>query len=74
MPHTDPSAPDDLVPGATPKPFVRTVLRPACGTLKPSALYARAKHWIANRYRPELHYMRGPGPKTLAKRGTAERH
>ena len=25
------------------------------------------RRWMADRYRPELHYMRGPGPKTLAK-------
>lgn len=23
----------------------------------------RAKKWISDPYRPELHYMRGPGPK-----------
>ena len=26
-----------------------------------------------HRYRPELHYMRGPGPKTLSKLGDAYR-
>jgi hypothetical protein len=24
---------------------------------------------LSDRYRPELHYMRGPGPKSLAKAG-----
>ena len=74
MPHTDPSAADGLAPRATLMPSVRAVLRPACGALKPTTLYARAKHWIANRYRPELHYMRGPGPKTLAKQAPGHRN
>jgi hypothetical protein len=27
--------------------------------------------WLLNPYRPELHYMRGPGPKWRAKHGPA---
>jgi hypothetical protein len=27
-------------------------------------------HAVRNPYRPELHYMRGPGPRWLAKNGT----
>ena len=70
MPRTDPTPPDDLIPAALERTTLQAILRPTCGTLKPSALYARARHWMKNRYRPELHYMRGPGPKTLEKRGT----
>ncbi len=28
--------------------------------------------WYRERYRPELHYMRGPGPKTWAKQRERE--
>ena len=28
-----------------------------------------ARDYFADRYRPELHYMRGPGPKWQAKHG-----
>jgi hypothetical protein len=28
-----------------------------------------AASYLSDRYRPELHYMRGPGPKSLAKTG-----
>ena len=29
---------------------------------------------FAQRYRPELHYMRGPGPRSLAKAGASSEH
>jgi hypothetical protein len=33
------------------------------------ALFQRIVGVMLNRYRPELHYMRGPGPKWLAAHG-----
>jgi hypothetical protein len=32
------------------------------------AIYRRIVSVLLNRYRPELHYMRGPGPKWLEAR------
>jgi hypothetical protein len=34
---------------------------------------ARFAARFARQYRPELHYMRGPGPRSLAKAARAER-
>ena len=31
--------------------------------------WQEARNYFANRYRPELHYMRGPGPKWQEKYG-----
>ena len=33
------------------------------------ALFRRIVDLLLNRYRPELHYMRGPGPKWLEMHG-----
>jgi hypothetical protein len=33
----------------------------------------KARHELFNPYRPELHYMRGPGPKWHAKNGSLAR-
>jgi hypothetical protein len=38
----------------------------------PSELFSNAKQRLKNRYRPELHYMRGPGPKMREKLGPNE--
>ena len=35
--------------------------------------FVRALRSLADTYRPELHYMRGPGPKWHAKHGSADR-
>ena len=43
------------------------------------ALFTVTKAWreivreLTDPYRPELHYMRGPGPKCAAKEGTCPR-
>ena len=34
-----------------------------------TALWVRAMAWLTEDYRPEKHYMRGPGPKWRAKYG-----
>ena len=34
-------------------------------------LLARLRAWTGARYRPEEHYMRGPGPKTRARQRNA---
>jgi hypothetical protein len=31
--------------------------------VKGVAIWRRVKKWLSDPYRPELHYMRGPGPK-----------
>jgi hypothetical protein len=33
------------------------------------AIYRKIMRVFTNRYRPELHYMRGPGPKWLERHG-----
>ena len=33
--------------------------------------WQEARSYFGNRYRPELHYMRGPGPKWRARNGRA---
>lgn len=33
-------------------------------------LVRKAHAWMTDTYRPELHYMRGPGPKWHAKHGS----
>jgi hypothetical protein len=38
-----------------------------------AAMSARVQG-LSNPYRPELHYMRGPGPKWREKHGAAARH
>jgi hypothetical protein len=49
-----------------PQRFLTVVSQQAVRSWK---LVAQIKRWMTDRYRPELHYMRGPGPKTLAKLG-----
>ncbi len=34
--------------------------------IRSSGVVGIGLRWYRNRYRPENHYMRGPGPKTLA--------
>ena len=36
------------------------------------AVWRTLAHELSDRYRPELHYMRGPGPKWREKHGVAE--
>ena len=38
------------------------------------ALFRRIVDLLLNRYRPELHYMRGPGPKWLEMHGRLPVH
>jgi hypothetical protein len=45
-------------------------MREKDGSLVQALLAMRAR---LARYRPEMHYMRGPGPKTLSKLGEAYR-
>jgi hypothetical protein len=35
----------------------------AAGVVPPVNMWCRLRQWIFDSYRPELHYMRGPGPK-----------
>ena len=37
-------------------------------------LGGRLRDWVAPRYRPEKHYMRGPGPKWYALHSHARPH
>jgi hypothetical protein len=39
------------------------VPHPVCGFGGIAGRWRRLKTTVFNRYRPELHYMRGPGPK-----------
>jgi hypothetical protein len=34
------------------------------------AIYRKIERVFMNRYRPELHYMRGPGPKWFERHGS----
>ncbi len=49
------------------------VLRVLLATRTPTQAVARRWRWlrtsVCDPYRPELHYMRGPGPKWRAKHG-----
>ena len=46
-------------------------LRETAMTIPMQATLARVKNWISDPYRPELHYMRGPGPKWREKHARA---
>ena len=52
---------------AIPDSYVSRVLfalpRPACGFEAVASRWRRLKTTLLDPYRPELHYMRGPGPK-----------
>ena len=52
---------------AIPDSYVSRVLfalpRPACGFEAIASRWRRLKTTLLDPYRPELHYMRGPGPK-----------
>jgi hypothetical protein len=52
---------------AIPDSYVSRVLfalpRPACGFEAIASPWRRLKTTLFDPYRPELHYMRGPGPK-----------
>jgi len=39
----------------------------AAGLVPLVNMWCRLRQWIFDSYRPELHYMRGPGPKWLEK-------
>ena len=58
---------------ATSDSFVLTVLlathRPSYGINPDRWRWRRLTQWPFDRYRPELHYMRGPGPKWREKHG-----
>jgi hypothetical protein len=55
--------------------FVLNVLlathRPSYGINPDRWRWRRLTQWPFDRYRPELHYMRGPGPKWREKHGGA---
>jgi hypothetical protein len=48
------------------------VLFSAIGLIATVEIWSRWKNEIFNPYRPELHYMRGPGPKWREKHAQAE--
>jgi hypothetical protein len=43
---------------------------PALSESRLTSAWRKLIHDLFDRYRPELHYMRGPGPKWRAKHGT----
>ena len=47
------------------------VLFSAIGRIAAAEIWSRWKNEIFNPYRPELHYMRGPGPKWREKHAQA---
>jgi hypothetical protein len=53
-------------------PVLEWIRRISKAAAHPSKLLSRAKQRLKNRYRPELHYMRGPGPKMREKLGRNE--
>jgi hypothetical protein len=44
-------------------PFDPRVASPVAGLVALADLWRRLRQWVVDSYRPELHYMRGPGPK-----------
>jgi hypothetical protein len=59
-------------------PPTRRAAREAAVTWRPpralkliAALWRRLTRDLVDRYRPERHYMRGPGPKSLARNSQA---
>jgi hypothetical protein len=42
---------------------------PTCGLTAVQRHWRRLAGYLSDQYRPELHYMRGPGPKWRAKHG-----
>lgn len=47
-------------------------LIPAMSESRLAGLWRKLIHDLIDPYRPELHYMRGPGPKWYAKHGIPE--
>jgi hypothetical protein len=54
--------------------FVRYALQPGCRFWATIAKVLQERgRWLRDPYRPELHYMRGPGPKSRAKASRDDR-
>jgi hypothetical protein len=47
-------------------------LVPAVSESRLAGLWCKFMHDLLDPYRPELHYMRGPGPRWRAKHGNTE--
>jgi hypothetical protein len=53
--------------------FAISTLRSAIDPAAIAGIWRRLTNGIFDRYRPELHYMRGPGPKWHEKHARAQR-